>query len=194
MLDAAEHILRKQGAAALTLRACARAAGVSHAAPAHHFRNLEGLLTSLAVLGFERMAVKQRRTFADAPPDSATRMRALGMAYVDFALEEPALFALMFNDPRVDRRDPRFLAAADDASGLLANALGVHGGDASRLDDIEAQARWLRAWSLVHGFCTLANAGLISYRAPQASGAEGLRAMARAVLRTAQAEGIDRPT
>ncbi len=184
LLDSAERLLREQGPKALTLRACARAAGVSHAAPAHHFGNLEGLLTALAVQGFARMGAAQQRAALGAPSDAAARRAALGMAYIDFALDAPALFALMFSDPRVDHHDPRFIDAANRASGAMADAIGTEPGSAREPDGVDAQVRWLRAWSLVHGFCVLANAGLIGFRAPDAAKREGLRAVAQAMLRT----------
>src|SRR5580693_1952121 len=55
LLEAAEKIVRREGVNELTLRAVARAAGVSHAAPAHHFKDLSALLTELAIVGFRRM-------------------------------------------------------------------------------------------------------------------------------------------
>src|SRR5271155_3547747 len=56
LLKSAGEIIRDSGLEGLTLRACARKAGVSHGAPAHHFGNVTGLLTELAADGFERLA------------------------------------------------------------------------------------------------------------------------------------------
>src|SRR3954453_9265896 len=52
LLKAAERVLERDGLAGLTLRAGAREAGVSHAAPTHHFGDLTGLLSELAAIGF----------------------------------------------------------------------------------------------------------------------------------------------
>src|SRR5258708_26387477 len=52
LLQAAERVLERDGIAGLTLRAVAREAGVSHAAPTHHFGDLTGLLSELAAIGF----------------------------------------------------------------------------------------------------------------------------------------------
>src|SRR4029077_8826798 len=54
LLDAAERVLERDGLVGLTLRAVAREAGVSHAAPPHHFGDLTGLLSDLAAIGFRR--------------------------------------------------------------------------------------------------------------------------------------------
>src|SRR6516162_5040850 len=56
LLDAAERILEENGIQGLTLRAAAREAGVSHAAPKNHFGDLSGLLSELAARGFERLS------------------------------------------------------------------------------------------------------------------------------------------
>src|SRR5579871_6391833 len=87
LLKAAETILCRDGLPALTLRAIAREAGVSHGAPAHHFKDLSDLLSELVASGFERLtAVVQAAGphFADA-----------AQAYVAFAIGNPALFQLM---------------------------------------------------------------------------------------------------
>ena len=85
LLTAAEAILRRDGLAALTLRAIAREAGVSHGAPGHHFRDLTDLLSELAAVGFERMAALLEGTQNDAED---TRF-ADGRVYVQFALGKP---------------------------------------------------------------------------------------------------------
>src|SRR6202012_6055245 len=54
LLKAAERVLERDGLAGLTLRAVAREAGVSHAAPTHHFRDLTGLVSELAAIGFRQ--------------------------------------------------------------------------------------------------------------------------------------------
>ena len=54
LLKAAETVLERDGLAGLTLRAVAREAGVSHAAPTHHFGDLTGLVSELAAIGFRQ--------------------------------------------------------------------------------------------------------------------------------------------
>ena len=54
LLKAAERVLERDGLAGLTLRAVAREAGVSHAAPTHHFGDLTGLVSELAAIGFRQ--------------------------------------------------------------------------------------------------------------------------------------------
>ena len=80
LLAAAESLLLEQGVDAFTLRACARRAGVSHAAPAHHFGDARGLLTAFATVGFARMAALMQRYHDSAPADALQRLEAVGQA------------------------------------------------------------------------------------------------------------------
>ncbi len=151
LLAAAEAILVRDGLAGLTLRAAARAAGVSHAAPKHHFGDLEGLLSELAAVGFRRFTADLTAAADDAGTDPRERMMALGRAYVRFAEASPGLFVLMFRSERLDRNRP----ALRDAMAAAFAALR----DTSRplyaapQDDPLGEA--IGSWSLVHGFAML---------------------------------------
>ena len=90
LLQASEAILDRDGIAALTLRATAREAGVSHAAPTHHFGDLGGLLSELAASGFIRFREAMQAGVAAAGPEPGARLLALGRAYVGFARSCPA--------------------------------------------------------------------------------------------------------
>jgi len=150
ILETAEAILEQQGAAALTLRAAARAAGVSHAAPAHHFGDLRGLLSELASVGFERFVAHLAAAMAAAPEDR--RFLALGMAYIDFATRWPGMFTLMFRSESLDEARPALVAAQQRASDLLAGALSAKRGSGGEMDDT---ADAIAAWSMVHGLAVL---------------------------------------
>ena len=96
LLAAAEEELGETGVENFSLRSCARRAGVSHAAPKHHFGSVEGLLDALAAVGFDRLTVLMgKRVEAASTPHE--RLLASGAAYVDFARANPALFKLMFS-------------------------------------------------------------------------------------------------
>jgi len=177
LLKAAEGILAERGSGALTLRACARAAGVSHAAPAHHFGNLSGLLTALVVAGVERLAGYQLRASARAG-DAAAKKRAAGLGYIRFALEHPALFELIFRDARIDRRDPEYVAAVQSGGSLVRGLLASSG----NADPDRAAVEWVRSWSLVHGFAVLASAGALSAPGERRLDAKELLKLAASVL------------
>jgi len=156
LLDAAERVLERDGLAGLTLRAVAREAGVSHAAPTHHFGDLAGLVSELAAIGFRRFNVAMAA--ATARGSSLTdKALARARAYVAYAQAHPGVYGLMFRTERLDMTRPSLCEAAKASFAGLAGAIG-----ASRQEQISEQALSLeqaadiaRAWSLVHGFTSL---------------------------------------
>ena len=144
ILAEAADLVAQRGADGISLRELARAAGVSHAAPAHHFTDRRGLFTSLAAEGWRNLAV----ALAGARPDFGEA----ALAYVRFALDHPGHYAVMFDRALVDPADQELIAAQAAAGTELAQGV-------STLDDPRAkrdsQAAALAAWSLVHGFSLL---------------------------------------
>ena len=153
MLAAAECILERDGIAGLTLRAAAREAGVSHAAPKNHFGDIRGLLSELAAVGFARFgAALVANVRKDAAPKA--RLAAIGRGYVTFAQQNSGLFLLMFRGERLDFRRPELRASAETAFGVLARAVGAQPPGRTPLTLTQA-ADIVAAWSLVHGFAML---------------------------------------
>ncbi|OBK14894.1 TetR/AcrR family transcriptional regulator [Mycobacterium asiaticum] len=144
ILNEAARLVAERGADRVSLRELARDAGVSHAAPAHHFTDRRGLFTALAAQGFRRLAA----VLQDARPQFSDA----ALAYVRFALDNPGHYQVMFNKSLVDATD------ADLAAAEAAAATELFRGVAT-LHDPRAQAdpsgAALAAWSLVHGFSTL---------------------------------------
>jgi AcrR family transcriptional regulator len=156
LLTAAETVLEREGLGGLTLRAVAREAGVSHAAPTHHFGDLTGLVSELAAIGFRQFNAAMTAAGAvDAPP--LMRAMARAKAYVAYAQAHPGMYGLMFRTERLDMTRPSLHEAASASFAGLAGAVGV-----SRQEQISDEALSLeqaaaiaRAWSLVHGFTML---------------------------------------
>jgi AcrR family transcriptional regulator len=151
LLAEAETILERDGIQALTLRAAARAAGVSHAAPANHFGDLSGLLSELAAVGFRRFSAMLAAARATGD-DPASGAKAMGQAYVTFARAHPNLFVLMFRSERLDTTRPALRDAMDAAAQALRSASVTPGSAPSPL---RAVAQAAARWSLVHGFAML---------------------------------------
>ncbi len=153
-LLAAEKILEREGLQAVTLRAVARAVGVSHTAPKNHFGDLMGLLSELAAVGYlkfaEALAVATNSTAGDA----RVRLRAMGSAYVAFARTHPNLFLLMFHSERLDMKRPSLLAAIDESRQSLRTAV-IATAEAKPMSPVEVAARATASWSLVHGLAML---------------------------------------
>ncbi|MPZ83033.1 MAG: TetR family transcriptional regulator [Actinophytocola sp.] len=139
LIDAALTLIAERGPASVSLRDLARVAGVSHAAPAHHFGDKAGLFTAIATQGNALLAEA-----LGGEPD----MRELGVRYLRFAAEHPSHFEVMFRPDLYHRDDPELTAARARAGDLL--RAGVPGG---------GDRVMLAAWSLAHGFATLRRTG-----------------------------------
>ena len=154
LVTAGRAILEKEGTAALTLRACARRAGVSHAAPQHHFATVADLLADIAATGFEDFVRSLDKAAARAR-SPVERLKAMGHGYVAFARERPAVYQLMFG-VAAPLSSERLQAAKVAAWDQLAEAVS----EAAGPEDKEAKA--MQVWSAVHGFSML----VISQRLP----------------------------
>lgn len=156
LLDAAETILVDKGVEGFTLRECARRAGVSHAAPKHHFRDVRHLLTVLATIAFSRLnqAMRSRRERL-AEPDPTSVLQAIGEGYIAFAADNPHLFNLMFNWQLLDREDEALKAESRPAFMELASAIAAVRGIPDTMCDDAARVDVVLVWSAVHGFSQL---------------------------------------
>ena len=156
LLEAASRVLERDGLAGLTLRAVAREAGVSHAAPTHHFGDLTGLVSELAAIGYQQFnrAMVAARAAAPTPLEQAL---ASAKAYVNYAQGHPGMYGLMFRAERLDMTRPSLREAAEASFAGLAGSIA-----AGRQEQLAKGALTLgqagdiaRAWSLVHGFTSL---------------------------------------
>ncbi|MGW0706058.1 TetR/AcrR family transcriptional regulator [Streptomyces sp. NPDC002643] len=143
ILSAALEVIAADGPSALSLRDLARRAGVSHAAPAHHFKDRTGLLTAIAAEGHGLLA---------AALAEAGDLRDAGVRYVRFAREHPAHFQVMFR-PELLREGDLELTTARALSGERLRAAVA----AARPESAVADPRLagIAAWSFSHGFATL---------------------------------------
>ena len=156
LLQAAEKLLERDGLQGLTLRAVAREAGVSHAAPTHHFGDLAGLVSELAAIGFRRFNATMIAAAATGatPLDSAL---ARAKAYLAYAQARPGMYRLMFRTEWLDFTRPALHEAANASFAGLASVVGApRSGDAvAEALTIQQGAQIARTWSLVHGFTML---------------------------------------
>src|SRR5262245_35161529 len=155
LVESAARLMVEQGIENVSLREVARKAGVSHAAPYHHFTNKSGLLAAVAEEGFSRFNGYQERAFRMSrtkPP--LERLKALGHAYVRFAIAHPSFFRIMF---RYDITDPYkypLLTALSKKTfdRLLHTVSECLKTNKQSIDPMEGS---IRAWALVHGLATL---------------------------------------
>jgi AcrR family transcriptional regulator len=156
LLEAAERVLERDGLAGLTLRAVAREAGVSHAAPTHHFGDLTGLVSELAAIGFRQFNAAMAAAGAGHGPRNDRGM-ARAKAYVAYAQAHPGMYGLMFRTERLDYSRPSLHEAAEASFAGLAGAVAARRQETISEDalTLDQAAAIVRAWSLVHGFTTL---------------------------------------
>ncbi|WP_375566025.1 TetR/AcrR family transcriptional regulator [Oceaniradius stylonematis] len=162
LLAAAEMELSEKGEDGFSLRSTAKRAGVSHAAPAHHFRDVTALLLGLAQRGFERLTATMKEEQAEAGDDPEALYVAAGVGYIRFAAENPALFQLMFGGRSHHGVPTEFAKAADASFSVLVNAVArLRGADA-----LKAEEGWrdvAAAWMMLHGYAHLAIGGKLGW-------------------------------
>ena len=154
LLEAARKLIEQYGPAGFSLTEAARLAGVSPAAPYRHFRDREALLAELARNGFERFAAKLDMAWNNGiPPLSA--FENLGRAYLAFAREEPASYAVMFEAGLGVSDDDQLKAAADRAFDVLQRAASALCRALPPSKDRRSELMSLHIWALSHGVADL---------------------------------------
>lgn len=151
LLQAAEAELAARGIEAFSLRSVAKRAGVSHAAPAHHFGDANGLLTALAAEGFRQFLAAQSAREAKAAPDAPSQLVAAGLGYIDFAMQRPTLFRLMWGSERPDFADVDLAKTATASFQHLVEQVWAAGGR-----NVADEAA---IWAVAHGLADLLAAG-----------------------------------
>lgn len=151
LVEVAEELLAERGVEGFTLRECARRAGVSHGAPAHHFGDATGLLSELAATSFESLDALMTRYREKETGDAFAQFVATGLAYVDYALHHRARFQVMFRSDRLDFTNERLADAASRAYHQLEETVAA----LPASECLTLTERASLAWSMVHGFATL---------------------------------------
>ncbi|UPY38864.1 TetR/AcrR family transcriptional regulator [Sediminicoccus sp. KRV36] len=154
LLDAVAEIVLEAGPEAVSLRECARRAGVSHSAAAPHFGDKRGLLTAFAMEGEERLARAMNDAVAALPPGATPKERLLatGHGYIAFATTTPAYFRVMCRSDLIDTGSDTWRQAQASAWTPLVDAMTAVVPDAPPR---ALRARLALAWASVHGLCTL---------------------------------------
>jgi AcrR family transcriptional regulator len=154
---AAMELLEEDGETALSLRAVARRAGVSPAAPYRHYEDREALVSAVAAVGYRELA--ERLAAAHPSPSTPEQLARVAIAYVQFALERPALFRIMFGEPCDRDNDER--VAATTAVSLYVREIVQRS-----FPQADADALATAIWALVHGLAFLHLDGKLDARSP----------------------------
>lgn len=153
LLEAAERLIDRDGLEGFSLRACAREAGVSHAAPAHHFPDLAALQTALVDRAYGRLCTIAEGYVSETGGDPRAVLPVLGVAYIDFALRHPGLYRLMVGWPGLPATADTGMSCRNRISSAVRAVLEADGVAAGqpRVDELTALA-----WSVFHGYASLA--------------------------------------
>jgi AcrR family transcriptional regulator len=153
------ELLEESGETALSLRAVSRRAGVSAAAPYRHYTDREALVSAVAALGYRELA--ERLAAAHPSPATPEQLTSVALAYVQFALERPTLFRIMFSEPCDRDNDERLAATA--AVGLYLREIV-----ARVFPEADTEAMATAIWALVHGLAFLHLDGKLDVSPPSA--------------------------
>ena len=161
LLLAVRELIAEHGIESLSLRECARRAGVSWSAPGHHFGDKTGMLTAFAIEGFAALTAHMEKR-RDAAATLLEAAAAVGAGYLEFALKFPEYFRVMFRAELLNERDAAYQAASSKAFGVLESSIRACQPAQGINEDAHSHQRCLLAWSVVHGFATLVLEGAIA--------------------------------
>lgn len=154
LIETGLKLIEEKGVQALTLREIGDRIGVSRMAPYRHFADKAALVAAISVEGFTVFAEALESAKKQSKPDFASRLTAMGVAYVRFAIEHPAYFEVMFG-PLANPENPEpGEGPGARAFGLLEETIreGQTSGDVQAGD---SRVFALAAWALVHGISAL---------------------------------------
>ena len=152
LLDAVDQIASQFGLEAVTLRGCAKLVGVAPSSAFRHYADKKALMTAFAARALQQLSAEMEHAKSAAYQSGIDSFQAVGLAYVRFALQKPALFRAMWREEAIYSSDPDYCNAA--------NALAIHlrGGFADTIHDRDPEnfsPQELLAWSSVHGLANL---------------------------------------
>jgi AcrR family transcriptional regulator len=145
-LRAALELLEEDGAAGLSIRAVARRAGVAPSAPYRHYADRDALVSAVAAVGYRELA--QFLAAASPAPSTPEDLAAVAAAYVQFALQRPSLFRVMFSEP-CDRDNVERVTATAAITEYVAGIVRAC------FPGAEAESLAIALWALVHGLAFL---------------------------------------
>jgi AcrR family transcriptional regulator len=153
LVQAGRRILETEGAAALSLRGVAREAGVSPAAPYHHFKDKGELLDAVAKEGWQELGAACAKARASAP-DPVGAITNIGVAYVCFARENPALYRTMYKTACDKATMGEAAKSSDSGWRHVHDAIIEAGADPD--DPHELELATIAAWCAAHGVAEMA--------------------------------------
>ena len=152
LLEAVDELATKFGLEAVTLRACAKIVGVSPSSAFRHYADKRSLLTAFATTALDQLSESMDIAKKLAVDKDENEFAAVGLAYIEFALDKPAFFRAMWREETTYTNDEHYIAATKRLSSHLQGGFGETIAD----DDPDSfSSEELLAWSSVHGLANL---------------------------------------
>lgn len=155
LIQAGTEILSTEGVSGLSLRKVAARAGVSHSAPYAHFSDKQALIAAISTEGFRQLNQRLISISAACQAEPACMLLEVAYTYVQFALDAPACFKLMFSGVLEKEKDYPEFVAISKASFQLLVSLVERCQQAGLIRPGNPAVLAVSVWSLVHGFTAL---------------------------------------
>ena len=152
LLDAVDELATKFGLEAVTLRACAKIVGVSPSSAFRHYADKRALLTAFATKALDELSVSMDLAKKKAESSGEDQFKAVGLAYIEFALDKPAFFRAMWREETTYTNDENYIKATKR---LIQQLQGGFGSTIEDDDPDSFSPEELLAWSSVHGLANL---------------------------------------
>jgi len=155
LLRTASEIISKEGLKKLTMRALSNQVGVSRTAPYRHFENKDALLLAIAEEGFNELTIQYRKINRDKSLDSLSKLQNIGLAYIEFAINNQGAFRLMFGQEITQQqRSAKLFSDASETFNEYLKAVKAFQDEMDiTINDYSILANY--SWAAVHGLATL---------------------------------------
>lgn len=163
LIKAGIQVLAQDGVSGLSLRKVARKAGVSHNAPYAHFADKQALIASIAIDGHARLRVLIERVIGQFPDDPLRQLVHLAWAYMQFGLEFPAHYKIIFSGLIENEKNHPAFVQVSRHSLLLLNQIVADCQAAGILSSSDGDVEMVAVsiWGLIHGLVSLVIEGQV---------------------------------
>ena len=163
LIQAGVKILSKEGISGLSLRKVARQAGVSHAAPYAHFADKQALIAAISTEGYKQLYTRVEKVQKTYASDPAQLLIETAWSYIDFGLNEPDRFKLMFSSVLEKEKDyPDFVHFSKKNFAQIVSVIAACQ-EAGILRAGPSDLMAVSVWSAVHGLVMLYLEGQIPH-------------------------------
>ena len=158
LYDAAVSLLDQHGSGGVTIRAVARAAGVSHSAPINHYKDKRALLTAIGQGEFKTILQNIETSLNKASSAPKDRIKVIANSIMDFGFKHPNRYQLLWRADLIDHEDPALLAVMDKVYDTLCFEIERAIPHANVDKDTVAVA----LWSMLHGYVDMCQSGMFT--------------------------------